>query len=54
MWVLQGIYGQDWEDLTAEETREAIRARKREYEENEGALYRIVRRKEPETSSQGL
>jgi hypothetical protein len=45
--VLQGNYGygNGWEDLTAEETRKEIRARLREYRENEGGNYRIVCRR---------
>jgi hypothetical protein len=46
LWVLQGNYGHGWEDLTAEETWREIRARKREYVENEGGRYRIIRRRE--------
>ncbi len=42
--VLLGNYGHGWEDLTAEETRKEIRARLKEYRENEGGHYRIVRR----------
>jgi len=42
-YVLQGNYGQGWEDLTAEETRAEILQRKREYEKNEGGRYRITR-----------
>ena len=43
-YVLMGNYGHGWEDLTAEETRKDIRQRLREYQENEGGNYRIVRR----------
>lgn len=48
IWVLQGNYGfgHGWEDLTAEEQYREIRARKREYVENEGGSYRIIRRRE--------
>lgn len=35
VWVLQGDYGQGWEDLTAESSREEILNRKAEYVENE-------------------
>lgn len=41
-YVLQGNYGCGWEDLTAEETREEIRDRYRDYEHNEGGRYRIL------------
>ena len=48
-YVLQGHYGQGWEDLTAEETRQAIEDQRACYEENEGGRYRIrVRRDEQE------
>jgi len=46
LWILQGSYGQGWEDLTAEESFKEIRARKKEYVENEGGSYRIIRRRE--------
>jgi hypothetical protein len=52
-YVLQGNYGygHGWEDLTAEETRKECRERLREYQENEGGSYRIVKRAvEPATS----
>lgn len=35
VWVLRGNYGDGDEDLTAEKTRKAIQARKREYQEND-------------------
>ena len=37
-------YGDGWEVLCSEETRKEARARLREYMENEGGTYRIVRR----------
>lgn len=45
-YVLQGNYGygHGWEDLCAEDTRKEARERLREYIENEGGNYRIVRR----------
>ena len=54
LYVLQGHYGQGWEDLTAEEIPKgkaylayrAIKQTKREYMENEGGNYRIIRRRE--------
>lgn len=47
--VLQGRYEQGWEDLTAEDTREAIEAQRDTYQENEGGRYRIrIRRDEQE------
>jgi hypothetical protein len=46
LFVLQGDYGHGWEDLTAEETRKEIRARMKDYRENEGGTYRIIQRRE--------
>lgn len=48
LFVLQGDYGygHGWEDLTAEESRKEIKARLREYRENEGGTYRIIQRRE--------
>jgi hypothetical protein len=46
IFVLQGTYGHGREDLTAEETREEIRQRLKEYRENEGGNYRIVRKRD--------
>ena len=42
--ILQGNYGQGWEDLTAELSRREINVRLREYRENEGGTYRVVSR----------
>lgn len=47
LWVLQGYYGgYGWEDLTAETSRLEIRQRLKEYQENEGGTYRIVKKRE--------
>lgn len=46
IWVLQGQYGQGWEDLTAAETWKEIKANLKEYRENEGGSYRVIRRRE--------
>lgn len=46
LFVLQGCYCYSWEDLTAEESRKEIIQRRKEYRENEGGLYRIIRRRE--------
>jgi hypothetical protein len=35
VWVLQGNYYGEWEDLTAEITRKEIQERKKEYRENQ-------------------
>jgi hypothetical protein len=45
--VLQGNYGygHGWEDLTAEESYSEIRARLKEYRENEGGTYRLIKRR---------
>ena len=45
-WTLQGNYGFGWQDLTSEETREEIKERLKEYQENERGNYRIKREKE--------
>ncbi|MET0711078.1 MAG: hypothetical protein ABWZ30_01040 [Jiangellaceae bacterium] len=44
--VVQGVYN-GWEDLTAETTLPEARKRRREYRDNEGGTYRIVKRREP-------
>ena len=50
LYVLQGHYGCGWEDLSAEdqtsEGRKAIRKTRKEYAENEGGNYRIIKRRE--------
>lgn len=48
IYVLQGHYGtrHGWEDLVAEDTRSEAEQRRREYVENEGGTYRIVRRRD--------
>ena len=47
--VLQGDYGQGWEDLTAEESWLQIRERRKEYRDNDSyALrFRVIHRREP-------
>jgi hypothetical protein len=57
LYVLQGNYGygHGWEDLTAEEidsksplqALRAIKQTRKEYVENEGGCYRIIKRREP-------
>lgn len=44
---LQGDYGQGFELLTCESTYGEIRARLREYRDNEGGTYRIRTRRVP-------
>lgn len=46
LFVLQGNYGQGWEDLTASEKRKEVRNDLKAYRENEGGIYRIIRRRE--------
>ncbi|HIK62249.1 MAG TPA: hypothetical protein EYF98_16350 [Planctomycetes bacterium] len=48
LWVLQGDYGygNGWEDLCASESNSETRQHLREYQENEGGSYRIVKRRE--------
>lgn len=50
LWVLQGCYSMGWEDLSAEnktwEGLKAIRQTRKEYAENEGGTYRIIKRRE--------
>jgi hypothetical protein len=50
LYVLQGDYGQGWEDLTASEDRREMVANRKEYRDNEGGTYRIVARREPRAS----
>ena len=40
---LEGLYAGRWEVLTCEETFDFARARRKEYRENEGGTYRIVK-----------
>jgi len=46
--VLQGDYGygHGWEDLCASESPREIRQNLKEYRENEGGCYRIIKRRE--------
>jgi hypothetical protein len=44
--VLQGHYGQGWEDLTASESLKEVKADRKAYRENEGGAYRIIERRE--------
>lgn len=46
LFVLQGSYGQGWEDLTASESRKEMRDDLKSYRENEGGCYRIIQRRE--------
>lgn len=44
-YAVQGNYGaHGWEDLTVEETRKEALAQVKTYRENEGGMYRILRR----------
>lgn len=55
VYELQGNYanGHGWEMLTCESTWAEIKARKREYEKNEGAIYRIVKKFEKLSDVEG-
>ena len=44
---LQGHYGFGWECLTTEETRKAAREQLKCYRDNEGGIYRIVKKRIP-------
>lgn len=48
LFVLQGNYGygHGYEDLTASESWKEIRQSLKEYRENEGGCYRIIKRRE--------
>lgn len=50
LYVLQGLYSMGWEDLTASEQnnegRNEIRQNLKDYRENEGGTYRIIKRRE--------
>lgn len=46
LYVVQGNYGQGWEDVTQEDNRPDALARLHEYETNENYPHRIVTRKE--------
>ena len=52
LYVLQGHYGQGWEDLCAADKAEGasayimIRSDLKSYRENEGGTYRIIERRE--------
>ena len=46
LFVLQGNYGYGWEDLTASESRREVLLNLRDYNDNEGGRYRIIRRRE--------
>lgn len=46
LFVLQGYYSYEWEDLCASESLEEMRQNRKEYRENEGGSYRIIRRRE--------
>jgi len=49
-YVLQGYYSMGWEDLSAEtqnwQGSKAIKQTRKEYRENEGGTYRIIKRRE--------
>jgi len=45
LYVLQGDYGQGWEDLTASTKRSEVVTDRKAYVENEGGAYRIIYRR---------
>lgn len=46
LFVVQGNYGQGWEDVTAEETWSAARAQRKTYDANEPYPHRVIKRRE--------
>lgn len=46
LYVVQGNYGQGWEDLTASEDYREARANLREYRANDPAPTRMIKRRE--------
>lgn len=46
LYVLQGAYGQGWEDLTASVTHQEIHDDLGTYRDNEGGVYRVIHRRE--------
>ena len=46
LFVLQGNYGQGFEDLTASENYKEVKTDLKAYRENEGGNYRIIKRRE--------
>ena len=52
--VLQGFYGyHGWEDLCASESRREVQDNLKDYRENEGGSYRIIKRREPNPNYRG-
>ena len=46
LWIIQGNYGQGWEDECAEESWSEARTRLREYRENSPYPSRLIQRRE--------
>jgi len=46
LYVLQGSYNFGWEDLTTSELLKEIKQNKKEYQDNEGRIYRIISRRD--------
>ena len=44
--ILQGDYGHGFEDISASTRLTEIRQLRRDYQQNEGGIYRIIRRRE--------
>lgn len=51
LFVVQGNYGQGWEDVTAEELWSEARARRKEYDANEPYPHRVIKRRELRSAS---
>lgn len=51
--VVQGEYGQGWEDLCASESRKEAHQNAREYRENAPEPIRLIRRREPNPAREG-
>ena len=45
-WRLKGFYSYGWEDLTASESLSEVKQNRKEYLDNEGGQYRIIKRRE--------
>ena len=46
LWIIQGNYGNGWEDLTAETNWKECRVNLKLYRENDPAPIRVIRRRE--------
>ena len=46
LFVLQGLYSYGYEDLTQSESLKEVKTDLKAYRENEGGIYRIIKRRE--------